>query len=57
MKKKAAKIPYESYGLPPSAELGGSFIDFKQAYKEAPTKVPVKKAIIKRKRKDGRENR
>jgi len=53
-KKKAAKIPYEGYTLPPSAEKGGSFIDFKQAYKEAPTKVPVRKAVIKRKRKDDR---
>ena len=27
MKKKAAKIPYEGYELPPSSERGGKFID------------------------------
>jgi|TARA_R100000008_G_scaffold38317_2_gene21863 hypothetical protein len=49
MKKKVAKIPYEGYTLPPSAEKGGSFVDFKQAYKEAPTKVPVKRIkVVKR---------
>ena len=56
-RKRATKEPYEGYTLPPSAEKGGSFIDFKQAYKEAPTKVPVRKAVIKRKRKNDRENR
>ena len=56
-RKKSAKIPYEGYTLPPSSEKGGSFIDFKQAYKEAPTKVPMRKVIIKRKRKNDRENR
>tara|TARA_X000001382_G_scaffold73852_1_gene51583 strand:- start:198 stop:353 length:156 start_codon:yes stop_codon:yes gene_type:complete len=48
MKKRATKIPYEGYTLPPSAEKGGQFIDFKQAYKEAPTRVPVRKVKIKR---------
>ena len=51
MKKRATKIPYEGYTLPPSAEKGGQFIDFKQAYKEAPTKVPKKRIIIKRRKK------
>ena len=51
-RKKATKEPYEGYTLPPSAEKGGSFIDFKQAYKEAPTKVPVRRVKIKRKKKD-----
>jgi len=50
MKKKTAKIPYEGYTLPPSAEKGGSFVDFKQAYREAPTKVPLKKVRLKRKK-------
>tara|TARA_R100000781_G_C4026308_1_gene109004 strand:+ start:49 stop:201 length:153 start_codon:yes stop_codon:yes gene_type:complete len=50
MKKRATKIPYEGYTLPPSAERGGQFVDFKQAYKEAPTKVPVKKVRIKRRK-------
>ena len=51
-RKKATKEPYEGYTLPPSAEKGGSFVDFKQAYKEAPTKVPVRRVKIKRKKKD-----
>ena len=50
MKKRATKIPYEGYTLPPSAEKGGSFVDFKQAYREAPTKVPKKRVKIKRKK-------
>tara|TARA_R100001594_G_scaffold29192_3_gene54629 strand:+ start:86 stop:235 length:150 start_codon:yes stop_codon:yes gene_type:complete len=49
MRKRATKIPYEGYKLPPSAEKGGQFIDFKQAYKEAPTKVPVKRVKIRKK--------
>jgi hypothetical protein len=51
-KKRATKEPYEGYTLPKSAEKGGQFIDFKQAYKEAPTKVAIKRVKIKRKRKD-----
>lgn len=51
MKKRATKIPYEGYTLPPSAEKGGAFVDFNQAYREAPTKVPVKKVrLFKRKK-------
>lgn len=49
MKKRVTKQPYEAYTLPPSSEKGGQFVDFLQAYKEAPTKVPVKR-IIKKKR-------
>ena len=52
MKKKKpnniVRVPYENYELPKSAEKGGSFVDFKQAYREAPTKVPVKKVRIKK---------
>ncbi len=51
MRKRATKEPYEGYTLPPSAEKGGSFIDFKQAYREAPTKVPKKRIVIKRRKK------
>ena len=51
MRKRTTKEPYECYTLPPSAEKGGSFIDFKQAYREAPTKVPKKRIIIKRRKK------
>jgi hypothetical protein len=50
MKKRATKIPYEGYTLPPSAEKGGQFVDFKQAYREAPTKVPVKRVKLIRKK-------
>ena len=50
-KKRATKIPYEGYTLPPSSEKGGQFVDFKQAYREAPTKVPKKRVIIKRRKK------
>lgn len=42
MKKKAAKIPYEGYELPPSSERGGKFIDFNRVIK------PIKKVRIKR---------
>ena len=49
-RKRATKEPYEAYTLPKSAEKGGQFIDFKQAYKEAPTKVPIKKVKIKKRR-------
>ena len=45
MKKRVSKIPYENYGLPASAELGGAFIDFNEVL----DKRPVKK-IIRRKR-------
>ena len=48
MKKRASKIPYEGYTLPPSAEKGGQFIDFNEPYK---SKVPIKR-IIKRKKND-----
>jgi len=46
MKKRATKIPYEGYTLPPSAERGGQFIDFNEPYK---SKVPIKR-VVKRKR-------
>lgn len=55
-KKKAAKTPYEGYTLPPSAEKGGSFVDFKQAYRESKVKVPVKKVKLRRKNARHRQN-
>jgi len=42
-KKRASKEPYEGYALPASSERGGQFVDFIQAYKEASTKVPIKR--------------
>jgi len=50
-KKRVTKEPYEGYKLPASSERGGQFVDFKQAYREAPTKVPKKRVIIKRRKK------
>jgi len=38
MKKRATKIPYENYGLPASAELGGAFIDFNEVLEKRPVK-------------------
>jgi hypothetical protein len=46
MKKRATKVPYESYTLPPSAEKGGQFVDFKRIMERKPVKV------VKRRRKD-----
>ncbi len=45
MKKRATKIPYEGYTLPPSAEKGGQFVDFNKIIER---KV-VKKVRIKKK--------
>ena len=48
MRKKAAKVPYEDYKLPPSAELGGEFIDW--------NRVEQRKIIkkVKKRRKNAR---
>ena len=48
-RRRASKEPYEGYTLPAVSEKGGQFVDSILAYKEAPTKVPVKR-IIKKKR-------
>ena len=45
MKKRATKIPYEGYTLPPSAEKGGMFVDFNKIIE----RKPVKKVRIKKK--------
>lgn len=47
MKKKAAKTPYEGYTLPPSAEKGGQFVDFKKIMERKPVKV-VKRRVKKK---------
>lgn len=44
MKKRVTKQPYEGYSLPPSAEKGGQFVDFKRIIE----RKPVKKVKIKR---------
>ena len=49
IRRRVTKEPYEGYTLPAVSEKGGQFVDFIQAYKEASTKVPVKR-IIKKKR-------
>ena len=38
MKKRASKIPYEGYTLPPSSEKGVAFIDFNEVLKKRPVK-------------------
>ena len=47
-KKRVTKEPYEGYKLPASSEKGGQFVDFIQAYKEAKTRVPVKRVMKKK---------
>lgn len=47
-KKRVTKEPYEGYTLPAVSERGGQFVDFIQAYKEASTKVAVRKVKIKK---------
>ncbi len=45
MKKRATKIPYEGYTLPPSSEKGGMFVDFNKVMK----RKLIKKIRIKKK--------
>ena len=45
MKQKKVRTPYSNYGLPPSAEQGGQFVDFNEVIKE---RKPIKKVRIKR---------
>jgi len=45
MKQKKVRVPYSNYGLPPSAEQGGRFVDFNEVIKD---RKPVKKVKIKR---------
>ena len=46
MRKKVAKVPYEGYTLPKSAEKGVPFIDFNEALKKI---IPRKKKIVRKK--------
>jgi len=48
MKKRATKIPYEGYTLPPSAEKGGKFVDFNQVLNKIIN--PKKVKVVKKKR-------
>ena len=44
MKQRKVKVPYEGYKLPPSAEQGGQFVDFKRVIERKPVKkVKIKK--------------
>ena len=44
MKQRKVKVPYEGYKLPPSAEQGGQFVDFKKVIERKPVKkVKIKK--------------
>jgi len=45
-KQKRVKVPYEGYKLPPSAEAGGKFVDFKKIMERKPVKV-VKRRVKK----------
>ena len=45
MKQKKVRVPYSNYGLPPSAEQGGQFVDFNKIIER---KV-IKKVRIKKK--------
>jgi len=45
MKQRKVRVPYTNYGLPPSAEQGGKFVDFNEVLKE---KKKVK--IVRKKR-------
>ena len=42
-KKRATKVPYEGYTLPPSAEKGGQFADFNRIIERKPIKKIRKK--------------
>ena len=45
-RKRAVKIPYEGYTLPPSSEKGGQFVDFKRIMERKPVKkVRIKKWV------------
>tara|TARA_R100001463_G_C3400155_1_gene207942 strand:- start:344 stop:511 length:168 start_codon:yes stop_codon:yes gene_type:complete len=44
MKKRATKVPYEGYTLPPSSERGGKFVDFNKVM----NRKPIKKVRIKK---------
>jgi len=48
-KKSLAKVPYEGYELPKSAEKGGSFIDFKRVIERKPVRKvkKLKKGVYK----------
>ena len=46
MKQKKVRVPYSNYGLPPSAEQGGQFVDFKKIMERKPVKV-VKRRVKK----------
>jgi len=45
MKQKKVRVPYSNYGLPPSAEQGGQFVDFNEVIRE---RKPIKKVRIKK---------
>ena len=45
MKQRKVRIPYTNYGLPPSAEQGGKFVDFNEVIRE---RKLVKKVRIKK---------
>ena len=44
-RKRAARMPYEGYTLPPSSEKGGQFVDFNKVI----DRKAIKRVRIKRK--------
>ena len=46
MKQRKVRVPYTNYELPPSAEQGGQFVDFKKIMERKPVKV-VKRRVKK----------
>ena len=45
MKQRKVRVPCSNYGLPPSAEQGGKFVDFNEVIRE---RKPIKKVRIKK---------
>lgn len=43
MKQKKARVPYGNYGLPPSSEQGGQFVDFNRILKMRKVKTVKRK--------------
>jgi hypothetical protein len=45
MKQKKVRVPYEAYGLPPSSEAGGQFVDFNKVINRKVVKRVKKKNV------------
>ena len=56
LKKRVARIPYENYELPPSSQLGGSFVDFNEVLNQEPVKIIKRKKNEQRREKERRND-